>query len=98
MRRALAWFYGRPHLLLTLTMLMWGGNAVASRLSVGEVSPVGQVREHRGDAGLVLGAADTRRHIIADDRHERAVGRRLQPPRYRHGSSKLRIFREELSR
>jgi drug/metabolite transporter (DMT)-like permease len=40
MRRALAWFYGRPYLLLTLTMLMWGGNAVASRLAVGEVSPL----------------------------------------------------------
>ena len=40
MRRALAWLYGRPYLLLTLTMLMWGGNAVASRLAVGEVSPL----------------------------------------------------------
>ena len=40
MSRALAWFYGRPYLLLTLTMLMWGGNAVASRLAVGEISPL----------------------------------------------------------
>src|SRR3954452_18618397 len=40
MSRALAWFYGRPYLLLTLTMLMWGGNAVASRLAVGAVSPL----------------------------------------------------------
>src|SRR5215213_5710391 len=40
MSRALAWFYGRPYLLLTLTMLMWGGNAVACRLAVGEVSPL----------------------------------------------------------
>src|SRR5215210_3039301 len=40
MRRALAWLYGRPYLLLALTMLMWGGNAVASRLAVGEVSPM----------------------------------------------------------
>ena len=40
MNRALAWFYGRAYLLLTLTMLMWGGNAVASRLAVGEVSPL----------------------------------------------------------
>jgi drug/metabolite transporter (DMT)-like permease len=39
MQRILAWLYGRPYLLLTLTMLMWGGNAVASRLAVGEVSP-----------------------------------------------------------
>jgi hypothetical protein len=35
------------------------------------------LRERQGDAGLILGVADTRRHIIADDRHERAVGRRL---------------------
>src|SRR5215218_7788492 len=40
MRRALARLYRRPYLLLTLRMLMWGGNAVASRLAVGEVSPM----------------------------------------------------------
>ncbi len=40
MRRALTWLYGRPYLLLIFTMLMWGGNAVASRLAVGEVSPM----------------------------------------------------------
>src|SRR4051794_12140081 len=39
-RRVLAWVYSHPYLLLTLTMLMWGGNAVASRLAVGEVSPM----------------------------------------------------------
>lgn len=40
MRRVLAWLYGRPYLLLVLTMLMWGGNAIASRLAVGQVSPM----------------------------------------------------------
>ena len=40
MWRALTWLYGHPYLLLTLTMLMWGGNAVASRLAVGKVSPM----------------------------------------------------------
>jgi hypothetical protein len=40
MRRVLAWLYGRPYFLLVLTMLMWGGNAVASRLAVGQVSPM----------------------------------------------------------
>ena len=39
MHRILDWLSGRPYLLLTLTMLMWGGNAVAGRLAVGEVSP-----------------------------------------------------------
>lgn len=30
----------RPYLLLTLTMLMWGANAVAGKLAVGHVSPM----------------------------------------------------------
>jgi drug/metabolite transporter (DMT)-like permease len=34
------WFFGRPFLLLALTALMWGGNAVASRLAVGHISPM----------------------------------------------------------
>ncbi len=33
-----------------------------------------------------------------DDRHKRAVGRRLQAPRCRHGSSRLRIFGKDLDR
>lgn len=32
--------FGRAVLLLMLAMLMWGGNAVAGRLAVGEVSPM----------------------------------------------------------
>src|SRR3954467_624925 len=40
MHRILDWLSGRPYLLLILTMLMWGGNAVAGRLAVGEVSPM----------------------------------------------------------
>src|SRR5215203_7302468 len=40
MHRVLDRVSGRPYLLLTLTMLMWGGNAVAGRLAVGEVSPM----------------------------------------------------------
>jgi len=32
--------YEQPYLLLTVTMLAWGGNAVASRLAVGEISPM----------------------------------------------------------
>ena len=32
--------FSRPYLLLTLTMLFWGGNAVAGQLVVGEVSPL----------------------------------------------------------
>jgi drug/metabolite transporter (DMT)-like permease len=32
--------YGQAYLLLTLTALMWGGNAIAGRLAVGQVSPM----------------------------------------------------------
>ena len=32
--------YDRPYLLLVLTTLAWAGNAVASRLAVGEISPM----------------------------------------------------------
>jgi drug/metabolite transporter (DMT)-like permease len=34
------WLFRQPYLLLTLTALMWSGNAVASRLAVGEISPM----------------------------------------------------------
>ena len=34
---------GRAYLLLTLTALCWGGNAVFARLAVGEVSPMALV-------------------------------------------------------
>ncbi len=33
-------FWSQPYLLLALTTLIWGGNAVASRLAVGHVSPM----------------------------------------------------------
>jgi drug/metabolite transporter (DMT)-like permease len=34
------WVYGQPYLLLVLTTLFWGGNVVAGKLAVGEVSPM----------------------------------------------------------
>src|SRR3546814_17725482 len=33
------WLYDNPYLLLILTMAMWGGHSVVSRLAVGEISP-----------------------------------------------------------
>ncbi|MBN9063485.1 MAG: DMT family transporter [Rhizobiales bacterium] len=33
-------FWSNPYLLLTLATMFWGGNAVASRLAVGEASPL----------------------------------------------------------
>jgi len=35
-----AWLWARPNLLLVLTTLMWAGNAVASRIAVGEIGPM----------------------------------------------------------
>jgi len=35
-----SWIFGQPYLLLALTTLMWGGNAVAGRLAVGHISPM----------------------------------------------------------
>ncbi|MBB4041156.1 drug/metabolite transporter (DMT)-like permease [Microvirga flocculans] len=32
--------WGQAYLLLTLTALMWGGNAIAGRLAIGQVSPM----------------------------------------------------------
>jgi len=34
------WFNGQAWLLLVFTTLIWGGNAVAARLAVGEISPM----------------------------------------------------------
>lgn len=55
LRRVLAGFYGRPYLLLVLTTLMWGGNAVAGRLAVGEVSPMVLVALRWAVPVLILG-------------------------------------------
>jgi drug/metabolite transporter (DMT)-like permease len=40
LRRAGTYLWSRPYLLLVLTTLMWAGNAVASRLAVGEIGPM----------------------------------------------------------
>jgi len=40
MPAALRPLFSNPYVLLGLTMLLWGGNAIAARLSVGEISPM----------------------------------------------------------
>jgi drug/metabolite transporter (DMT)-like permease len=40
MARAGRWFYAKAYLLLIATALMWGGNAVVSRVAVNDVSPM----------------------------------------------------------
>ncbi|MBV9431310.1 MAG: EamA family transporter, partial [Hyphomicrobiales bacterium] len=32
--------YDKPYLLIGLSTLMWGGNVIAGRLAVGEISPM----------------------------------------------------------
>ena len=38
--RAFGWLYDRPALLLVITMLCWGGNAIAGQLAIGEITPM----------------------------------------------------------
>src|SRR5215211_5148791 len=73
MHRVLDRLSGRPYLLLTLTMLMWGGNAVAGRLAVGEVSPMALTGLRWVAQVAVLGVA--LRHQLLT--HRQAL---LEPP------------------
>lgn len=57
--------YSRPYLLLILSPLFWAGNAVASRLAVGQVSPMA-LTTFRWSGVLVLLALFARKPIVAD--------------------------------
>lgn len=63
-RSALAGLYDRPYVLLILTMLAWSGNVVASRLAVGEVSPMVLTAGRWGVVVAVMGIF-TRKPILA---------------------------------
>lgn len=56
---------GNPYLLLTFTMLCWGGNAVAGRLAVPEVSPM-VLTAARWLFVVLLMACFARRQILRD--------------------------------
>ena len=62
---AWGWLGGRPYLLLTLTTLMWAGNGVASRLAVGEISPMALVTLRWVMVVAIVGFA-VRRSLLAD--------------------------------
>lgn len=64
-RRVGGWVYGNAYLLLILTMMMWGANAVAGRLAVDRVSPMALVtlRWVITAAILLVGA---RRQVVAE--------------------------------
>lgn len=57
--------YRQPYLLLTLSPLFWAGNTVASRLAVGEVSPMA-LTTYRWSGVLLLLAVFARRAVVAD--------------------------------
>ena len=58
------WLFGKPYLLLTLTTLGRAGNAVASRLAVGEISPMALTTLRWGGVCALL-AVLTRREVAA---------------------------------
>ena len=64
-RAAWHWLYGQAFLLLALTTLMWGGNAVASRLAVGHISPMALTCLRWLGVILIL-APLMRRQVIAE--------------------------------
>ncbi len=56
---------GRAYLLLAFTALSWGGNAVASRLAVGEISPMA-LTCLRWTIVVVISLAITRRDVVKE--------------------------------
>jgi drug/metabolite transporter (DMT)-like permease len=71
-RRVFTRLWSRPYLLLVLTMLMWGGNAVAGRLAVGQVSPMALTALRWLLPVVILGVA-LRRELV---RHRYALRER----------------------
>jgi drug/metabolite transporter (DMT)-like permease len=63
--RPIAWLFGQAYLLLAFTTLFWGGNAVASRLAVGEISPMA-LTCLRWTIVIVISVAITRRELVAE--------------------------------
>lgn len=65
--RPLRGLYDRPFFLLVFTTLFWGGNVVAGRLAVGEVSPMA-ITFLRWLVSFALLALFARRQILAEYR------------------------------
>lgn len=63
--RLVARLYDQPYVLLMLTTLMWGGNAVASRLAIGQVSPM-VLTVLRWFVAITILAIIGRRRLAAD--------------------------------
>lgn len=65
LKRPVDWLFGQAYLLLVLTTLFWGGNAVASRLAVGEISPMA-LTCLRWSIVIVIALAIGRRDLARD--------------------------------
>ena len=63
--RGWRWFNDQPYLLLTITMVMWAGNIVASKFAIGEVSPMAIVCLRWAIVSVVL--VGFRRQAIASE-------------------------------
>jgi drug/metabolite transporter (DMT)-like permease len=64
-RRVSQWVYGEAYVLLVLTTTVWGGNAVAGKLAVGQISPMALTTLRWIFACSIL-AVVARRQLIAD--------------------------------
>ncbi|WP_420404514.1 DMT family transporter [Nisaea sp.] len=58
-------FYGNAYIMLALTTMMWGGNAIAGRLAIGEVSPMALVLLRWAGVVLLMGVV-SRKKVLAE--------------------------------
>jgi drug/metabolite transporter (DMT)-like permease len=58
-------FYGNAYIMLALTTAMWGGNAIAGKLAIGEVSPMALVVLRWAGVVLLMGVV-SRRKVMAE--------------------------------
>ena len=61
----LKWIADRPHILLIIATLSWGGNAIAGKLAVGHISPM-ILTVSRWSIAIIIVWAFAWRHVIAD--------------------------------
>jgi len=64
-RSLLSNIYGNPYVLLSLTMLMWGCNAIAARMAVGHISPM-LLTAFRWIGVAILLLAIAQKRVVAD--------------------------------
>ncbi|UUX50649.1 DMT family transporter [Nisaea acidiphila] len=58
-------FYGNAYVLLALTTMMWGGNAIAGRMAIGEISPMALVLLRWAGVVVLMGFV-SRKKVLAE--------------------------------